>query len=191
MRKSLKIVLVLVAAAIIIALAVTGCRIFYPKYNITRGYVSSPSQPNYSGQYISVWHDPGVVLQNSKRSQNAGEIQKWLFAVSDDLNLYTAPYSITVSGEVSGGSTTLRYAGVVTTPEGETVDYLNEKTFDFVLDKNLFSQNSAAVPAPYVSVIFAAAAFALIGAMVIILFVKRKSIFGAVKAGCISQKSQP
>ncbi len=181
MRKSIKIVLVLAVAAIIIALAVTACRIFYPKYNITRGYVSSPSQPDYSGQYISVWHDSGVVFQNSKRAQNADEIQKWIFAVSDELSLYTVPYGITVSGEVSGGRTTLRYEGFVTTQEGKTVDYLNEETFDFVLDKNPFSQSSGAVPAPYKRVIFAAVAFAIIGAMIIILFVKRKILFGAVQ----------
>lgn len=182
MRKTAKTVLILAAAAIIIfALAAIACDMFYPKYNITRGYVTSPNRPDYSGQHISVWHDPGYVPENSRRAQNASEIQNWIFAVSDELRLYTAPYNVAVSGEVSDGKTTLRYEGVVTTQEGETINYLNEKTFDFVLDKDLFSQKSALVPVPYISVIFAAVAFVLIGAAIIILFVKRKKIFNTMK----------
>ena len=49
------------------------------------------------------------------------------------------PYEITVSGEMDNGKTTLRYKGYVTDANGERIEYLNEKTFDFVFsDKNHF-----------------------------------------------------
>ena len=54
-------------------------------------------------------------------------------AVEDLLNNYQAPRNVVVSGEVKGGKTILRYEGEVTTKEGKTEAYLNEKEFNFVL----------------------------------------------------------
>ncbi|MDD6679394.1 MAG: hypothetical protein PUF71_08470 [Firmicutes bacterium] len=72
------------------------------------------------------------------------EIWAWNDAVINELNdlRQNGACSITVSGEVSRGKTTLRYEGYVTDSEGQSVAYREEKTFDFVLDPKPFQNRS-------------------------------------------------
>ncbi len=46
---------------------------------------------------------------------------------------YIAPSNVTVYETIKNNKTTYTYTGYVTTQNGETIEYLNEKTFDFVL----------------------------------------------------------
>lgn len=62
------------------------------------------------------------------------EIGEWNNAIVVELaEKARAPRDIQVTGEVVDGKTILRYEGYYTTEDGQTVQYFEEKTFDFVL----------------------------------------------------------
>ncbi len=65
----------------------------------------------------------------------------WNDAVLQEIASYPAdqPRSIQVSGEVAQGKTTLRYEGYLTDAAGNRVDFRQERTFDFVLDRTPFA----------------------------------------------------
>lgn len=66
--------------------------------------------------------------------KNIMEIGEWNDAiVSELMNETVEPRDIKVSGEVVDGKTTLRYEGIYTSKDGQSLEYFEEKTFDFVL----------------------------------------------------------
>lgn len=66
--------------------------------------------------------------------KNIIEIGEWNDAVITELmNETIEPRDIKVSGEVVDGKTTLRYKGNYTSKDGQTLEYFEERTFDFVL----------------------------------------------------------
>lgn len=68
---------------------------------------------------------------------NIIEVGDWNNEVTTFLfNNTVQPRDIKVSGEVVDGKTTLRYEGYYTTKDGQTEEYFEEKTFDFVLVPN-------------------------------------------------------
>ncbi len=70
-------------------------------------------------------------------NENVKELCDWNLKVTTDLyENYIAPYNVKVSGEVAKGKTTLCYEGYVTTKDGETIDYKEERTFDFAYVSN-------------------------------------------------------
>ncbi|MFI3115516.1 MAG: hypothetical protein R3Y12_05185 [Clostridia bacterium] len=49
---------------------------------------------------------------------------------------YTEPLNVTCSYNEENGQTFVKYEGLVTTLDGETIDFSEEKIFDFVLNAN-------------------------------------------------------
>lgn len=78
-------------------------------------------------------------------NEHLRELADWNNMVISDLYTYQtyafSPYNTTVSGEVEHEKTTLRYEGYVTTQDGQTIEYKEEKVFDFALcsDEALFN----------------------------------------------------
>lgn len=107
------------------------------------------SSSRFEGEYhyetimVSFAHHKAWIPLAKSVDADLKELADWNNRVITDLNQYIAPYNIKVSGEVANGKTTLRYAGYVTTQEGETIDYKEEKTFDFayVSNEELFQSN--------------------------------------------------
>lgn len=69
------------------------------------------------------------------------EITDWQNQIISDLEAFREEgrhFNLKVDGEVKDGKTILRYYGTVTNEAGEEEDYLDEKTFNIVLDKDLF-----------------------------------------------------
>ena len=119
----------------------------HPHVVIQRGETISSSR--FDGEYhnetimVAFAHHKDWIPLAKSVDANLKEFADWNNQVITDLNQYIAPYNIKVSGEVAGGKTTLRYAGYVTTQKGETIDYEEEKTFDFayVSNEDLFQSN--------------------------------------------------
>ena len=111
----------------------------HPIISIIRMDISNSER--FSGE---PYHDERIMVVSStswftpkKVRDELNEFGEWYHGVDNELyNNYVAPYDIRVSGEVEGGKTTIRFEGYVTTPEGETVDYKNERTFDIEFSEN-------------------------------------------------------
>lgn len=110
---------------------------------IVIGYVYSSNNPNIrlgvgGGHGIEVIHLVYSTYFNVPVSKeieaNIKEFGDWNDAVISELmNETVEPRNIEVSGEVVDGKTTLRYEGIYTSKDGKSLEYLEEKTFDFVL----------------------------------------------------------
>lgn len=84
------------------------------------------------------WERIGMTLSGlapQKIENQFIEVHAWNDLVITELSREVQePCDIRVSGEVKDGKTTLCYEGTYTTKDGETVEYFEEKTFDFVMD---------------------------------------------------------
>lgn len=118
----------------------------YPLVSVVKSVTFS--NPNFDGEYyretVSIVTAGNDILPDSpKIEKRLSQVAEWNDSVVTELlNAdFVAPLNIKVSSEVKDGKTVLRYEGYVTTKDGEKQDYLNEKTFDFVLcpEKRLFT----------------------------------------------------
>ena len=118
---------------------------------MTISRTSKDSDPRFEGEHyhfewlmvISGDGYYGVPIASKVLKQQL-ELAIWDNEVFDEIYYtYKAPLDIRVSGEVGNGKTTLRYEGYVTTEDGETIDYKNEKVFEveFVKPDELFNNN--------------------------------------------------
>ena len=86
-------------------------------------------------EIIHVAHSTIFNVPISKEIQaNLMEIYEWNDVVVEFLMEESVePRDIKVSGEVSDGTTILRYEGYYTSKEGEEIQYFEEKSFDFII----------------------------------------------------------
>lgn len=126
-----RIGILLAAALLVLAGGYWAYWAYHPHIRLLRGTGSSGDS---YWETVVVAHAPhrGIPVARSVE-EKMWEIGRWSDTVQTDLYNYGHPRHITVSGEVAGGRTTLRYQGTVTTKDGRTVDYRNEQVFDFVL----------------------------------------------------------
>lgn len=75
--------------------------------------------------------NPDISIVKSVQ-EKVREYSDWNNKVIEELQKYSAPLDIRVSTDVKGGKTTFQYTGYVTTQDGETIDYQNEKVIDYV-----------------------------------------------------------
>ena len=140
-RKSKVLITIGVTLLLLIVLAV-----IYYLYWLYNPYVifdngRSTSSPDYAEDYYKeiimvVTHGRTNIPTAKSVNDKLNVIWEWNDAAITELRGYGAPMNIKVSGGEEHGKTTLRYEGYVTTPEGETIDYKNEKTFDFIVSGN-------------------------------------------------------
>ena len=87
----------------------------------------------------------GTLPDSPLQKRKMDEVQTWNNYVILELMEYSkqggSAYNITVSGEIEDGKTTLRYEGYIIKKDGERINYLQEKTFAFVLcsEKRFFT----------------------------------------------------
>lgn len=135
--KRTALLLVGVAAALVVAAGSFYLyRSFHPNIIITRMIKDSDVQSE--DEYYCEWmmavttESPMIPVAQSVK-EKLRELSDWNNGVVTDLyEHYVAPLHITVSGEVNDGQTTFWYEGYATTPQGDTVQYREEKTFDYV-----------------------------------------------------------
>lgn len=110
---------------------------------IVSGYIYCSYNPNIrvgigGGHGIEIIHLAYSTYFNvpvaKEIEANIIEFGDWNDEVVSELMEETMePRDIKVSGEVVDGKTTLRYEGYYTSKDGQTLQYFEEKTFDFVL----------------------------------------------------------
>jgi len=144
-RKILAIVLVLVITTSIIA---TWYYTSYPTISVGKlvGSSSDKFEKEFHSEHLSiVTAGTDFIPDSPLQRRKIDEVWAWNDPIVLELIEYSkqggTAYNIVVSGEIEDGKTTLRYSGYIIKKDGERINYLQEKTFDFVLcsEKNFFS----------------------------------------------------
>lgn len=112
----------------------------YPTIDVIK--MVSDSNDNFENEF----HDESITISSAVISflpdsplqkQKMDEVWAWNDPITRELTEYRKEggksYNIEVSGEIVDGKTTLRYEGYIIKENGEKIDYLQEKTFDFVI----------------------------------------------------------
>ena len=128
----------LLVVCLLVVLATVGSiflyRSYHPNIMITTSSVEK-SEEYYCEWLRVVTGSSSFIPIASSINDKMTELSIWNNNVVTDLEEnYVAPLNITVSGEVKDGKTTFWYEGYATTPEGDTISYREEKTFDYVFD---------------------------------------------------------
>lgn len=143
-----KIVTVILIAAVMISSVSLWYYTSYPVIGVSK-MVSSKSdnfEKEFVKETIGVFSaGNGIIPDSPLQKRKLDEVWVWNNAVELELSDYVMEggiaLNIQVSGELEDGKTTLRYKGYIITDDGEKIDYLQEKTFDFKLcsEKRFFT----------------------------------------------------
>lgn len=106
----------------------------YPSFAIKR--MVSENGDDYHSEWLMmvIADNPNIPIAESVQ-EKIREYSDWNNNVVEELKKYSAPLDIRVSGDVKDGKTTFRYTGYVTTQDGETIAYQNEKVIDYIFVK--------------------------------------------------------
>lgn len=136
LKKKLLLLAGLAAALLIAAGGFLLYRSYHPYVVFARVVRDSDArfeEPYYCEVLMMISGTPSLISIAPSVEEKMKEYAIWNHIVEQDLyENYVAPLHITVSGEVKDGKTTFCYEGYVTTPQGDTIDYREEKTFDHV-----------------------------------------------------------
>lgn len=136
-RKLLAVVL-----ALVITFSIVGIWYYtsYPTISVGKlvGSSSDKFEKEFHSEHLSIVTAVAGFLPDSPlQRQKIDEVMKWNDPIVLELAEHSKEgglaYNIEVSGEIEGGKTTLRYEGYIIKKNGERINYLKEKTFDFVL----------------------------------------------------------
>lgn len=143
-----KILSVLLALVIMITIVGTWYYTSYPTIGVGK-FVASESdnfEKEFHSERISVTSAVvGFLPDSPLQKRKMEEVREWNDPISLELTEHSKEgglaYNIEVSGEIENGKTTLRYSGYIIKKDGEKINYLQEKTFDFVLcsEKRFFT----------------------------------------------------
>ncbi len=146
MKKKL-LIAVLVVVVLISAVSVW----YYTSYPIiSMGRFVSSYSDNFSEEFhnetISIFSVGSSFIPDSPlQKRKLDEVWLWNNSITVEVSEYVKAggkaLNIKASGEIEDGKTTLRYEGYIITKDGEKVEYLQEKTFDFELcsEKRFFT----------------------------------------------------
>lgn len=138
MKKTGKITAVVAVLTIVVLLAGIGYYTYqsnHPSY--LQLYLGGGSRgDDYYVEHIGISYSTRYNIPLSTTlEENILTLSDWNDEVVTELIAgdYIAPSNVTVYETIKNNKTTYTYTGYVTTQNGETIEYLNEKTFDFVL----------------------------------------------------------
>lgn len=143
-----KLLAVILALVVIISIVGTWYYTSYPTISVGKmvGTENDNFEKEFHSETISISSAViGFLPDSPLQKQKLDEVWEWNNPISLELAEYRKAgglaYNIEVSGEIENGQTTLRYEGYIIKKDGEKINYLQEKTFDFVLcsDKNFFA----------------------------------------------------
>lgn len=144
-RKILALVL-----ALVVIFSIAGAWYYTSYPSISVGKLVSSDNDNFTEEFHSehlsiVTAVAGFLPDSPLQRRKIDEVMKWNDPISLELMEHSKDgglaYNIQVSGEIDNGKTTLRYEGYIIKKDGERINYLQEKTFDFVLcsEKRFFT----------------------------------------------------
>jgi len=143
-RTSNKRLVIVLSLILIVGLCLCGYgyqKLTEPIVYIDKSIPSGAADDHYFSKILIAIADDDGRVKSQKVEQQLKELTDWNRTTHDYILGYVqneGHYHIDVSGEVQSGKTTLRYEGYVTDENGNRMDIFEEKTFDFVLDKDLF-----------------------------------------------------
>lgn len=136
--------------ALVVVFSVVGVLYYtsYPTISVGKlvGLSSDKFEKEFHSEHLSIVTSiAGFLPASPLQKRKMDEVWKWNDPIVLELTEYRKEgglaYNITVSGEIANGKTTLRYEGYIIKKDGKRIDYLQEKTFDFVLcsEKRFFT----------------------------------------------------
>lgn len=138
--KILLVVIVFVIAALFTCAAVIYRHWAYHPATIIDRVVYEDGEDRHIEMFSMVMSGSDKIPYAKVLQESLSEYLEWQRQVEDDLYKYhfeyDTPCDIRVSAEVKDGKTVFRYEGYVTAPDGERIDYKNEKVIDYVFVSN-------------------------------------------------------
>ena len=136
--------------ALVVIFSIAGAWYYTSYPSISVGKLVSSDNDNFTEEFHSehlsiVTAVAGFLPDSPLQRRKIDEVMKWNDPISLELMEHSKDgglaYNIQVSGEIDNGKTTLRYEGYIIKKDGERINYLQEKTFDFVLcsEKRFFT----------------------------------------------------
>ena len=128
--------------ALVVILSTLGALYYtsYPIIGVSKaiGYANDKFEDEFYSETITIVTVGTEIIPDSPlQSEKMYAIWQWNDNIGKELAELRkdggSAYNIKVSGEIENGKTTLRYEGYIIKKDGKRIDYLQEKTFDFVL----------------------------------------------------------
>ncbi len=143
-----KILIALLAVVILISSVSIWYYTSYPIIGVVK--MVSHGSNNFKEEFVSesigiISAGNDVIPDSPLQKRKLDEVWVWNNAITLELSEYRMEgglaFNIQASGELEDGKTTLRYKGYIITNDGEKIEYLQEKTFDFELcsEKRFFT----------------------------------------------------
>ncbi len=142
---------ILIVVLLVVVLISSVSVWYYTSYPIIGvGEFVSDYSDNFSEEFhnetISIFSVGSSFIPDSPlQKRKFDEVWVWnnstTLEISEHVKAGGKALNVKVSGEIKDGETTLRYEGYIITKDGEKVEYLQEKTFDFELcsEKRFFT----------------------------------------------------
>ena len=128
--------------ALVVIFSVVGIWYYtsYPIIGVSKaiGYANDKFEDEFYSETITIVTVGTEIIPDSPlQSEKMYAVWQWNDNIGKELAELRkdggSAYNIKVSGEIENGKTTLRYEGYIIKKDGKRIDYLQEKTFDFVL----------------------------------------------------------
>ena len=128
--------------ALVVILSTLGALYYtsYPIIGVSKaiGYANDNFEDEFYSETITIVTVGTEIIPDSPlQSEKMDAVWQWNDNIGKELAELRkdggSAYNIKVSGEIENGKTTLRYEGYIIRKDGKRIDYLQEKTFDFVL----------------------------------------------------------
>ncbi len=128
--------------ALIVIISTLGALYYtsYPIIGVSKaiGYANDKFEDEFYSETITIVTVGTEIIPDSPlQSEKMYAVWQWNDNIGKELAELRkdggSAYNIKVSGEIENGKTILRYKGYIIKKDGKRIDYLQEKTFDFVL----------------------------------------------------------
>ena len=128
--------------ALVVILSTLGALYYtsYPIIGVSKaiGYANDKFEDEFHSETITiVTVGTDIIPDSPLQSKKMDAVWQWNDKIGKELAELRKDgglaYNIKVSGKIANGKTTLRYEGYIIKKDGERINYLQEKTFDFVL----------------------------------------------------------
>lgn len=128
MKKTLRIVGIVVAIVAVVLLGILAYHMFHPTVSLKKG-------GGVGVELFVVQVEPTLEFVPGGVKDEIAEFMDWHGKIIYEVAMKTSrPRDIRAFAEVKDGKMTLRCEGTYTTEDGETAEYFREKTFDFVFE---------------------------------------------------------
>lgn len=128
MKKTLRIVGIVVAIVAVVLVGILAYHMFHPTVSLKKG-------GGVGVELFVIQIESTLEFVPRDVKDEITEFMSWNNEISYEVAMKTSrPRDIQAFGEVKDGKMRLWFEGTYTTEDGETAEYFREKTFDFVFE---------------------------------------------------------